>query len=497
MSGTLLVVAALMAAVPFAHGAQQFVFLSDIHFDMYYGTPQAYGGCVNSSYPRYGYTGCDAPLELVESTMADITANHPNVPIILTGDWLRHDMHLLEISDAIAMFARLSAMFSNLPHDVIPLPSILTTTIGNNDVIPDYYFDITNNNSDPHYLLGNMTQAMTNNSLLSESEAALFSRCAMFSRVIGDLTFVVLNTLVWSTKLDPPVDPVAVADPCGQFAFLRDALQQAKASGRKAVLLSHIPPTLNLYDVLVTSNDKEYLQSQYLDTYASLLQEFNTTLAAQFYGHTHELTTLGDTLFPAPGFIIPAITPNYGNNPSYLIGTYDGYFQGLSQRFFNNGLQWETVTTTLDSVLGPFDTSANVRAAAIALYTDDTKWNFFQQVHAGGTLHDIWPVDCNLDCRKRVICSMTEFRTVGFQSCVANPFPTTTPQSTTTLPPADDPSSKTVSIVVVILCVLSFILGVAGLVLVVMRLRAAGGSSYGEEGASLAGMPGRQYEETA
>ena len=48
----------------------QFVWLSDLHIDPYYGTAHAYGACKTpSSAPEWGSFGCDAPWHLVEATI--------------------------------------------------------------------------------------------------------------------------------------------------------------------------------------------------------------------------------------------------------------------------------------------------------------------------------------------------------------------------------------------------------------------------------------------
>ena len=73
---------------------EYFLWLSDVHFDPYYGTSLGYSDddvCNISSLPSMGKHGCDSPEALVRSAFqaaAAVAADAPSDPafIIITGD---------------------------------------------------------------------------------------------------------------------------------------------------------------------------------------------------------------------------------------------------------------------------------------------------------------------------------------------------------------------------------------------------------------------------
>jgi hypothetical protein len=107
----------------------------------------------------FGMFRCDAPA-LVESASDDVAAQHANRVdyTIVSGDWLRHHSDYLttaENADAFRFVTRLAAR--QVPNGASIVAPALSQALGNNDVVPDYYFNYTN---DTRPELFNMTATL-------------------------------------------------------------------------------------------------------------------------------------------------------------------------------------------------------------------------------------------------------------------------------------------------------------------------------------------------
>lgn len=107
-------------------------------------------------------------------------------------------------------------------------------------------------------------------------------------------------------------------DPASGLAWLNRVLEQAERDGEKVHILSHIPPG-NFDCWTVFSRE-----------FAKIINRFESTVAAQFYGHTHneEYKIFYDQVERARAtnvaFVGGSLTPFSNLNPSYRIYTVDG-----------------------------------------------------------------------------------------------------------------------------------------------------------------------------
>ena len=131
-----------------------FLWLSDIHFDPNYSTPNAYrypdgrydatANCTSlnaSTVKAFGMHGCDSPLALIQSTLdAAITYISSSIMsglqspdfILVTGDVVRHGTTNYQSARQI-----LSTLASEM---TVKFPNVeIIYAVGNNDVVPDYY----------------------------------------------------------------------------------------------------------------------------------------------------------------------------------------------------------------------------------------------------------------------------------------------------------------------------------------------------------------------
>lgn len=320
------------AAVSARSGVAPKVYVfGDVHYDPFYGMSAAVGPCTDpSSAPAYSPSGCDTSLPLLESAMADVAAQYAQDGeglLLLTGDVVRHNMKDFETTDAdpydkdydligtitntvmrvIQKYMNATGVSEKRARDlVVPHPSIMLT-LGNDDQIPDYHFSDQMGN---HPALERYAASLVNQSILTAAEAAQICKCGFFSRVIvgsqGNLRVVALNSIMYSVG-HKPTEQQSIADPCGQFAWLKAELAQARANGEAVYILGHIIPFA-----------KKWFQ-QYIDTYRGIVVSYNDVVRVQFFGHTHMFNFLTLNADTAPLlFDVPAISPVDGQRPSYL-----------------------------------------------------------------------------------------------------------------------------------------------------------------------------------
>jgi hypothetical protein len=350
----------------------------------------------------------------------------------MSGDWLRHNFSILGKERAVPAFSALAQLLSTVHGQVFALPNF-QGALGNNDFIPDYHFDLS---KPAHPLLQNQSHVLGNLSLLQPSEVDIFGKCGYYAREAeSGLLIIVLNTVLWCLFLDPPLS-VEHLDPCGQFRFLEQQLIDARMKSLKVHINAHIPPGINLYGALQQGLSASYPEIMYwrddfVSRYSALLKQFRDVVAVQWFGHTHQFSFLamsesfGDD--GPPGFVVPSITPLFGNNPSYLVASVDTEtwaLHRLQQRSLSEEtLQWEWGPLSINAVLGigPDGLGSNkrLREAALTLATNNTRWEQFNLIHDGGFPRThIWPFgDCDTKCRRLVACSMVYLSLDEIRKC--------------------------------------------------------------------------------
>ena len=348
------VLAVLCAAGTSVAETQQILLLSDAHLDIYYGTSKAMGGtqCHSASTTgTLGTLGCDSPLTLLESAVADMKAHFGNVSFsVFTGDWVRHDMHLQPQGTEETINLVGGKLLGKLPGRRQPIASPglgsassspnkfskVAAALGNNDLQPDYYFaydkdssSASSKMSNQEKLMKSFSSNMQNISILESTASAgqgeggsssssktsstttitQFEKCGFYKRTLNQekLVIIVLNSLLWSAALEPKVGPKGT-DPCGQFHFLESALEAValqQAQGWRTYIVGHIPPIINTWQVLTTGHapnstvDKwtHFWTEYFIQRYQDLLLQYRHVISAQFYGHTHKFTFVGASHF--------------------------------------------------------------------------------------------------------------------------------------------------------------------------------------------------------
>lgn len=165
-----------------------------------------------------------------------------------------------------------------------------------------------------------MAETFTESGAFSPKEAHNYSYGGAFSTEIGGLQIITINTIIYSVKHKPGI-PMG-KDPFGQFAWLESQLEIAKARGRPAWIVGHIPPGIETYGFT------ELWKNEYVVKYLAVVQNevLSPYIAAQLFGHVHACEF---RLFPEPDaqtgpiLLSGALSPVYYNNPAFRVIEFD------------------------------------------------------------------------------------------------------------------------------------------------------------------------------
>jgi len=336
----------------------QFLWISDAHYDAYYGKKRAAwhqadapcGGTATGGQPAvlddagenmfpYSHFGCGSTDKLVVAMLESAKEELPQPDFILfTGDATRHFAGVAgldsnqTVSDAINfVYNSTHAIFGDVP--VLELPPL---DLGNNDQLDDYALDVTSYEpcliDDSGDLPPATNEWLTYVSSLAtytfanDAEKAVFACGGYIAREIvpNELIVVVLNTIIYSKKLDsdPPIDTYD-ADPFGQFSWLRSVLSTAKEENKMVYVTGHIPP---IQESFVYSVGNKYWDAQYVLRYFDLVDEYQDVVAGNLFGHTHTNELRHIPLLrtdAAPLIVQSAMSPGLGNLPTFTIASYD------------------------------------------------------------------------------------------------------------------------------------------------------------------------------
>ena len=309
--------------------------IADLHIDPAYDTRCARKLGRSVANEPFGSAGCDSPYALLDLTLAAAQRVMPSPDmLIVLGDLVVHGGP----PDSSAIFAnvsqRLHATFPNLPVGGCAL------ALGNNDVRPDYAVNI----SDPTFYA---RQAYWTTKLcdLAPDESALLTSHGYYNRSLVNRTgpsLVVLNTDVYSPMENSNLSVEAYPDPFGQFAWLDALLADAQASNSSALIVGHIPPTIDSF------YRSPMWQPYYASRYWELLHKRADAVAGQLYGHFHteqfrvwpHVWTSATSSAQAPPatsaavaaapplWALSSVSPIFHNNPSFHVLTLGGRTDG-------------------------------------------------------------------------------------------------------------------------------------------------------------------------
>lgn len=140
------------------------------------------------------------------------------------------------------------------------------------------------------------------------------------SRVIS------INSIYFSVKYTTTFTEYDPGDE--QLRWLQAQLEMAKEKNEKVWLLLHIPPGANGYSSVKNKNYVSFWKQEYLTIFNALMKGYAPIINASYAGHTHmddfRLHVETEPVKQADVFIhiCPAVSPQFGNNPAFLIWNY-------------------------------------------------------------------------------------------------------------------------------------------------------------------------------
>ena len=404
-----------------ADPSSRFLWLSDLHHDPHYNDAASYGAsCSETSAAHYGEYGCDSPLRLINSTLKFAVSVVPEPDfVLLTGDLARHGTDQLsaprkELSAMLAEAARLIRV--HFPNSEIVI------SLGNNDVTPDYYLPLDENDSNST-LLDLVVDALREGDIFSSvDEEATFRAGGFFARDIGQhITLLSLNTIIYSSFHEP--DTSNVSDPFHQFQWLEQQLQRAREEGRRVLVVGHIPPTVGSF------RHVQFWHSVYLQQYYDLIRKYQEggIVAAQLFGHLHSDEFRVVTGVDAPLLLTGSVTPVYHTNPTFWVVQYDereGTILDYDAYYFDLGggetpavdLEWKMLYSFAEAYDIPDLTAPSLLGIVESLGSNQTVLNeFLSRLKANVT-----QPPCDDKCQVEWVCTLQSMDREYYNACLSS-----------------------------------------------------------------------------
>ncbi|KAL5350564.1 hypothetical protein ACLOAV_004133 [Pseudogymnoascus australis] len=305
----------------------QVVHISDTHVDLSYEiganynctkpiccrsyTPDDAPG--NNSYPagEFGNPLCDPPVTLQQSMVQAIKAIAPDAAFtVFTGDVVAHDIWAVNKADVLVDLNSTYSILSDLDlvypvmgnHDVVPVncipPTTISTTLGVQwayDTLAGYW----------------------NEWISTSGEVNTANK--------GKLRVISLNSVFYYTLNFWLYEEPMQNDPNGQFTWLVNELQSAEDAGDNVYIISHIPP-----------GSSDFFHG-FSNTFNQIVNRYDATIAAMFYGHTHvdefeisysDYANRNADTAVAMSYIAPSMTPTSGS-PTFRVYTVDPVTYGV------------------------------------------------------------------------------------------------------------------------------------------------------------------------
>ncbi|GMS96571.1 hypothetical protein PENTCL1PPCAC_18746 [Pristionchus entomophagus] len=279
---------------------------------------------------------CDIPYRTFDAAMRHISETHKDIDyIILTGDLLSHDEwnyseeltknNLLNITQVLINYFPKTPIYEAVGnHEGVPCDSMAAHGMDEYDT------------RGPSWLYNTLADTW-GRWISPESVEGVKYRASYVEYPSPGLKLISVNS-VYCSGINFYMF-INQTDPDGTLTWLISELLDSEAKGEKVHIISHIPAGL------------DYCLKGWAHNFYEIVNRFENTIAAQFYGHTHydHFQVYYEDSNPAGrathfNFIAPSITTKDYANPSYRIYTIDGGYEGASYTVLDS----ETYATDLD-----------------------------------------------------------------------------------------------------------------------------------------------------
>jgi sphingomyelin phosphodiesterase acid-like 3 len=272
--------------------------------------------------------GNDSNHGLLEQSIKAMQKTLPNPDfIVIAGDFIwhgdRNNAYKITKETKTAIIKTITDLFQQyFPH--VPV----VTTLGNNDTYQEDY-DIQN---------GEFLNLFADQWEKGGTKVfnAPFRQKGYYAYTMTekhpDLEFVVLNTTLLSVN-NSSKGYNAKADT--MMRWLDNTLADAKSKGQKVWIVSHIPPGKNVYSILSKSSTTDMWYGNYSQTFTNLVVKYAPQIKLSIASHTHfnDFRVFCNAAGQAVSYmrIIPSISPNHYNNPSFEVADFDKDYRLASE----------------------------------------------------------------------------------------------------------------------------------------------------------------------
>ncbi|XP_019379299.1 PREDICTED: sphingomyelin phosphodiesterase [Gavialis gangeticus] len=268
------------------------------------------------------YGKCDLPLHTLESLLAQLGPAGPFELAYWTGDIPAHDVWEQSRADQLRALRTVTTL---LRKHLGTLP--VYPAVGNHEAVPVNGFP-------PPYVHGNRSSAWLYDAMAEAWQGWLPPAALETLRVAGFYTLQIRPGLrLVSLNMNFCSDAnfwllINSTDPAGQLQWLVGVLAGAEAAGEKVHIIGHIPPA--------------HCMRSWSWNYYSIVNRFESTIVAQFFGHTHvdefEMFYDEETLSRpvSVAFVAPSVTTYINLNPGYRVYQLDGNYPESSHRVLDH-----------------------------------------------------------------------------------------------------------------------------------------------------------------
>lgn len=444
---------AMAAALPARGETGRFAHLSDIHFDPFDPPAQAkrlataplgewdaiLAGDAGQPLATWGR---DSNAALLASALDEAGQAAADADFVLvTGDLLAHDfpakteqaLGLPRGSAASAEFAIRTALYvAGRLRVAFPGKPVLMT-LGNTDSgCGDYHID-----PGGEFLAATRAAVrdLAGPGLIEPGFEATFAAGGYYAArhpTLADTTVIVIDDVLWSAEYRDACGTSATTAAEAMMAWLEAELARNAAAGRKVWLARHIPLGLDPYASLHAKGATcparvvAMFATAYAERFAALLARFGDTITASFSGHTHHddyrLLRQPDGTLAGVEKIVPAISPVFGQNPSFHVFTYDrasGRPVDFETRYLANLGEAPTAATARWQAEYRFTT-----AYGLGPYGPETVERLWRGLSAGGPaattyrrLYDVGHRGLGADEARAYACAIGHVEAAAFTTC--------------------------------------------------------------------------------
>ncbi len=365
---TRLILAVILTLAPMAAGtagpppAGQFLLLSDIHFNpmadprlvdrLAAGPAAEWPAILDASDDKsLGRYGADTNWHLLHSALEQMDAALPHPTFVLiTGDFLAH--HFRDQFNAAARhhsdtafrgFVDKTMRFLALEIEAVFPNTPILPALGNNDEVCGD-FELQPGGpflTDMLPVMRGLVGGRADRDL--ERDWTRYGNYSVTVPGVRGVRLIFANTVFFSRRYRNTCGAAGGDDPGkATLAWLEAELTAAKRAHQRVWLAFHVPPGIDGFATWRQGTCPDGIIPMWADTYAqpvyALLRRYADTVAAAFAGHTHmdDFRLVGDAKGNfAFALITPAVSPIFGQNPTFRTVTYDSAGGVLDQATYD------------------------------------------------------------------------------------------------------------------------------------------------------------------